>query len=275
MLPQIPHSFDFIHFRDRSDLPHLALVVLLILGIGVGSYLALQPQIFNKKAAEGGLVELAFAPEVVQIQAGKTYEAKVAINPKGQKVTAISLSVEYDPAVVTIIEAKNEEFLPVTLKISDDFVGRLNMIFGSTIDSQPTQPGMVALIKFKANSSGPSRMTMKGNTQVSVAAQETNALSEFPVLELVSAAPGTDSGEEVRYPDNLLLEKAFHQDADPYVKQFQENLDPKPSMGPVRVEPELSGAYVKQLGRDIFIEPVVALNQVLQESATQILRPKK
>lgn len=275
MLPQVPHNFDFLHFRDRSDLPHLALVVLLVLGIAIGSYLSLQPQMFSKKASEGGLVQLAFAPEEVHIQTGRTYEAKVAINPKGQKVTAISLSMEYDPAVITILEAKNEGYLPVALKVSDDFVGRLNMIFGSTIDSQPTQPGMVATLKFKANSNGPSRITMKGNTQVSVAAQDNNALSEFPFLELVSAAPGTEGGEEVRYPDNLLLEKAFHQDSEPFVKEFQEGLEPKPSMVPVRVEPELSGTYIKQLGRDIFIEPVVALNQVLQESATQLIGPKK
>ncbi len=269
----MPHFFDFIHIRDRKDLPHLALVSLLVFGIILGVYLAMQPQIFNKQASESGLVELAFVPESLEIQTGRVYELKVAINPKAERVTAIQLALEYDPAVITIIETKNEGFLPITLKTGDDFNGNLNLVYGSTIESQATQPGMVALIKFKASNNGPSRITMKGNTQVSVASKEGNALSSFPVLEL-QTGDGSQTGEEdVRYPDSLLLEKAFHPEAEPFIREFREGLEPKPEVKPGRVKPEFSGAYIGQLGRDIFIEPIVALNQVLQEQATEILKP--
>jgi hypothetical protein len=218
-------------------------------------------------------VDLSFVPGSLQIQSGTTYEAKIAIDPKGERVTAISLALDYDPAVVSIIETKNEGFLPVTLKVSDDFQGRLNLIYGSTIDSQADKPGNVASIKFKANSNGPSRISLKGNTQVNVASQDGNALSEFPVLDLEPGKSEQDA-EKQSYPGSLLDEKVVLPEADPFVREFQEGLEPKPSVGPVRVEPELSGRYVLQLGRDIFIEPVAALNEVLRDKAEEILKPE-
>ena len=269
MLPQIPHSFDFIHFRDRSDLPHLFLVVILVLGIVLGSYLALQPQLFNKKAAGGGLVDMAFVPDSMQIQPGKIYEAKIEINPKGHRVTALQMAIDYDPAVVTIIEAKNEGFLPVVLKVEDDFAGRLNVIYGSTIESQPDKAGTVTTIKFKANASKASAISLAGNTLVAISTQETNALSVFPELKLV---PGGGTKEDLSYPQNLPLEEVVHQESGPFVNQFKEGLEPLPEIKPQRVKPAFSEAYIKQLGSDIFIEPVVALNEVIQEKAGEIIK---
>lgn len=273
MLPQVPHFFDFIHVKEKKDLPHLALVSLMVFGIIIGVYLSMQPQIFKKQAAEGSLVDLAFVPETIQIQTGKVYEARVAINPKVERVTAVQLALEYDPAVITIIETKNEGFLPVTLKTSDDFNGNLNLTYGSTIDTQTNEPGVVASIKFKANSGQPSRITMKRNTQVSIASKDGNALTSYPALELQTGTGGGTGEEDTRYPDSLLLEKVFHPEAEPFIRDFREALEPKPEVKPERVDPEFSATYAKQLGRDIFIEPVAALNQVLQETATGILKP--
>ena len=271
----MPHFFDFIHLRDRRDLPHIALVSLLIFGIILGVYLAMQPQLFNKQASEGSLVGLAFAPDMLEVQAGRVYEVKIAIDPKSERVTAAQLAIKYDPAVVTIIEVKNEGFLPVILKSQDTFDGTLNLVYGSTIESQAINPGMLASIRFKVNGTGPSEMAIKGNSQINVSSREENALSVFPVLSLVPAAGGTATGEEdVRYPDSLLLEKAFHPDSEPFVREYREGLEPKPEVGVERIEPEFSGAYIRQLGKDIFVEPVVALNQVLQEKATEIIRPE-
>lgn len=272
MLPQMPHFFDFIHVRSVRDLPHLGLVLLLVGGIVLGVYLAMQPQIFNKQAAEGSLVDLRFAPETLQIQSGKVYEAKIAINPKGQRVTALQIYIGYDPADVTILEAKNEGFLPITLKSQDSFDGTLNLIYGSTIETQATKPGMVATIKFKVNSNKASFLSIKGNSQVNVSSREGNVLTAFAVLPLEVAAEGTLTGEEdIRYPDSLLLEKAFFAESEPYVRDFREALEPDPDYGTPRVEPGFSEAYILQLGKDIFVEPIVALNDVIAEKATEII----
>jgi len=264
MVPHIPHVFD--------DLFHITLVGILSFGIILGVYLAMQPQLFNKKASESSLVELAFEPESLNVQSGRVYEAKVTINPKAERVTAVQLSLEYNPTAITIVETKNEGFLPVTLKVQDDFNGRLNLVYGSTIESQPTKPGVVATIKFKVINYEASRITMKGNTQVSVSSKDGNALSMFPVLELQPSQGVSETGEEdLRYQNTLLEEKAVLQDAQPFVRDFQEALEPKPEVKPERISPQFSGAYLKQLGSDIFIAPVTALNQVIEEKAGELI----
>jgi len=67
------------------------------------------------------------------------------------------------------------------------------------------------------------------------------------------------------------LEKAFYPEASPFVRDFKEASEPKPIFAPERVKPALSGAYVKQLGKDFLIEPIVALNQVIEEKAGEII----
>ena len=276
MVPHMPHFFEFIHFRDHKDLPHLALVGLLIFGIVIGVYLSLQPQIFNKQASESSLVEVKFIPESVLVQSGRVYEAKIAINPKGQRVTALQMFIGYNPAKVTILEAKNEGFLPITLKTQDTFEGTLNLVYGATVETMATDAGMVATLKFKVNSGGASEITIKPNSQISVSSLEGNALSDFPVLKLEESSAATQTGsEDVRYPDNLLLEKAFRADSEPFVQEFRDAIEPEPEIKPDRLGPQFSEAYIKQLGRDIFIEPIVALNEVIGEKATQILKPSE
>ena len=280
MLPQAPHLPSFIHFEGKRDLPHLGLVVMLVAGIVLGVYLALQPQIFNKKASEGSLVDLKFAPETIQIQRGKKYEAKIAINPKGQRVTAMQVFLGYDPAVVTILEVKNEGFLPINLKTEDDFKGVLNLTYASTVESQANQPAMVATLHFKVLDSKASEIVIKSDSQVGVSSQEGNALTSYSVLKLepISVEAVQDPSIPVQqgsenYQDDLLLEKAFIPASSPFVRDFTEAITPKPEIKPERLEPQFSEAYLKQLGKDIFIEPVVALNDVIQDKAEEIINP--
>lgn len=263
----------FIHVRSRQDLPHLGLVILLTLGIMLGVYLALQPQIFSKRAAEGSLVEVKFIPESIQISNGRVYEARIAINPKGRRVTAVQLAIKYIPTQVTILETKNEGFLPIDLKVKDSFDGNLDLVYGGTVDNVADKPGMLSTLKFKVLSNQASEISIKGNSIVSVASSEENALSEFAVLKLVpnsQGAPQTGS-QDVRYPDSLLLEQAFRPDSEPFVEEFRQAIEPQPEIKPERVEPSFSGAYIKQLGKDIFVEPITALNQVLEEKAGEII----
>ena len=272
MLPQTPHIFDFIHIRSLRDVPHLLLVLFLISGIAVGTYLALRPQTFVNRAAEDNSVELKFAPEVLQIQTGRVYEAKIAINPKQQRVTGVALNIGYDPSSVTILEVINDGFLPVTLKSEDEFNGNLNIVYGSTIETSANQAGMLSTIKFKANQPQGSEMFIKPGSQVTVSSREGNVLKNYSVLSLEAAPAGVNTGEEdVRYPDSLLLEKAFRRDSEPFVREVREALEPKPSTSPDKLEPELSEAYLKQLGREIFIDPITALNDVLTEKAAEII----
>lgn len=268
----MPQVFDFIHFRSFRDLPHLVLVFFLVGGIALGVYLAMRPQVFINRAAEDGTVELKFAPESLDIQAGKVYEAKIAINPKQSRVTGVKLEIGYDPAAVTLLEVINDGFLPVTLKSQDRFDGNLDLIYGSTIETNASQQAMLTTIKFKANQSAGSEMIIKPGSQVTISSKEGNVLNNYSVLSLSPAAAGVETGQQdTRYPDSLLLEKAFRADSEPFVRQVREALEPKPSTSPDRVKPGFNEEYVKQLGRDIFIDPVVALNDVLQEKAEEII----
>lgn len=272
MLPQMPHSFDFIHFRSWKDLPHLVLVFFLVGGIALGVYLAMRPQVFINRAAEDGTVELKFAPESLDIQAGKVYEVKIAINPKQSRVTGVKLEIGYDPAAVTLLEVVNDGFLPVTLKSQDRFDGNLDLIYGSTVETTANKPGMVATIKFKANQATGSEVIIKPGSQVTISSREGNVLNNYSVLSLSPAAAGIETGQaDSRYPDSLLLEKAFRADSEPFVREVREALEPKPSTSPDRVDPGLNSQYAKQLGKDIFIDPIVALNDVLLEKAEELI----
>lgn len=270
MLPHIPQVFEFIHIKSRKDLPHLGIVVLLLLGIGIGVYLALQPQIFNKQAAEASVVDLKFIPGRLQVEAGKDYEAKIAINPKGNRVNAVQLSISYDPEVVSILEVKNAGFLPVELKINDDLQGNLNLIYGSTIESNAKEPGMLSAIKFKILNPSSASFEVKPTSEISISSKEGNALSVFPKLS-IEPVDFASPGEEAKYPDNLLLEKAFFASSGPAVRDVRESLEPKPGLKQTRVKPEFSMAFIKQLGVDIFISPIAALNQILEQKTGEIL----
>lgn len=270
MLPHNLPAFNFIHFRSREDLPHLAIVLLLIIGIGVGVYMALQPQIFNKEASERSIVDLKFIPGQVFIDTGKEYEVKIAINPKGERVTAVQLNIAYSAGIISVLEVKNGGFLPIDLKINDDRQGNLNLIYGSTIENEANRPGIVSVIKFKALSPGPASFEVKPLSEVSVSSKEGNVLSVFPKL-LIEPLGTASPGQEIQYPDNLLLEKAFFASSEPVVRDFKEILEPGPEMKPERVRPGFSGAFIKQLGTDIFISPILALNQVLEEKAGEII----
>lgn len=272
MLPQPPHIFDFIHVRSLRDIPHLLLVLFLVAGIGLGTYLALQPQTFINRASEDGTVEVKFVPELMQVQSGNVYEVKIAINPKQQRVTGASLNIGYDPAAVTILEVSNAGFLPVTLKSQDMFDGNLNIIYGSTIDTSADQPGILTNIKFKANTAQGSEIVIKPGSQVTVSLREGNVLNNYSVLSLETAPVGVSTGQvDTRYPDSLLLERAFRRDSEPFIRDVKEAFEPKPSTSPDRIDPELSEAYIKQLGREIFIDPIIALNDVLQDKAAEII----
>ncbi len=276
MLPPFPHLLDILHIKSRQDLPHLGMVTLLVFGIILGVYLSLQPQLFNKQASVEGIVDIKFAPDTLAVQSNRVYEAKIAINPKGERITAVDLQIGYDPAAVTILEVKNEGFLPVNLKTEDDFKGSVNVIYGSTIENKTDQPGMVAAIKFKTLTGKDAEISIKPGSQVSVSSQEGNVLTSFPGLKLQngSQGQGQTGQQDVRYPDSLLLEKAFFPDSSPFVRDFKEASEPKPEIKPDRVKPQFSEAYIKQLGKDIFIEPVVALNQVLQDKVGEVIKPK-
>lgn len=265
MVPRLSRFTDFIHIKSRKDLPHLGLVIFLVLGIILGVSLALQPQIFNKRAAEETLIEVKFIPEVLQVESGKTYEVKIAVNPKGQRVTAAKIHINYDPEVVSILKTTNAGFLPVTLKTEDSRDGDLTMIFASTIDSQPDQAGMLAGIEIKALNPFPSTLQVMPDSEVTVSSQEENVLTVFPKLAIEPLESTLAPGETPGYPDNLLLEKAFFPSSSPYVRDFKEILEPDPELKPERVKPEFSITFVRQLGTDIFISPIVALNQVLEE----------
>lgn len=268
----MPHLFDLIHIKSREDLPHLGMVALLISGIIIGVYLALQPQIFNKQASFDGIVDIQFAPPVLQVQTNRIYEAKIAINPKGERVTAAHLQIGYDPAALIILEVKNEGFLPVNLKTQDSFDGNLNLIYGSTIESQTEKPGIIASITFKTLANTDTKISINPGSQVSVSSKEGNVLTNFPALMIEdTTGQATTGGEDKRYPDSLLLEKVFYPDSAPFVRDFKEASEPEPELKPERVKPQFSGAYIKQLGRDIFIEPVLALNQVIEEKAGEII----
>jgi len=276
MVPRIPHIFEFIHFRDRKDLPHLGLVILLIGGIILGVYLALQPQIFNKKAAEDSLVDVKFMERDVQVTPGKTYEVKIGVNPKGERVTGMELNLSYDPTALTILEVKNEEFLPITLKSKDSFDGNFNLIYAGTVQSQTREPGIAASIKFKYIGNSPSVFSIKPGSQVSISSKQGNVLTNFDSLQIQTIKSNQEEkpGGKVQYPDNLLLEKAFFPASQPFVDEVREAIEEKPEVGPERIKPELSERYILQLGKDIFVDPIVALNQVIEEKAADILKPE-
>lgn len=258
------------HIKSLKDLPHLFIVTLLVMGIGLGVYLAMQPQLFNKQAAEGAVIDLTFLPREMKVETGKEYEAKIAINPKGQRVTAAQLSVSYDPRVIAVVGITNGGFLPVSLRTLDDKQGNLNLIYGSTIDSQTGQAGILSVIKFKTLIPESTVIKINPPSQVSISSREGNVLEAYPKLTIESL-DRTAPGEQTRYPDNLLLEQAFFASSEPVVRDFRESLEPKPERGPERVKPEFSEAFLKQLGMDIFISPIVALNEVLEEQAGKLL----
>lgn len=253
-----------------KDLPHLVIVVLLLFGIGLGVYLSLQPQIFKKQAAGDSIVDLKFIPESIKVETGRDYEAKIAINPKGQRVTAIALYIAYNPDVISVVEINNGGFLPVDLKINDDHKGNLNLIYGSTLETQANEPGMISVIKFKVLNPNSSTLQVKPTSEVSISSKEGNVLNDFTKL-LIEPLGALAPGEKVQYPGNLLLEKAFFASSEPAVRDFRESLEPKPELKPYRIKPEFSGAFIKQLGIDIFISPILALNQVIEEKVGEIL----
>lgn len=265
MIPKIRVT-DLVHFKSVKDLPHLALVIFMVFGIIIGVWLSLQPQLFTKRASEDNLLDVKFIPDTIQVQTGKTYEAKIAINPKGERVTAVKLNMTYDPQTISVTQIKNDGFLPVELKVEDTFDGNLQLVYGSTIDTQATQPAMLATIVFKVINPFSSEIQAKTDSEVSVSSSSDNALKSFPVLKIEPIWDGVNPGEEPKYPDNLLLEKAFFPDSSPVVRDFKESFDPKPLIKPERIDPEFSMDYLKQLGEDIFIAPVQSLNQVLQEA---------
>lgn len=262
---RFPHLSNIIHIKSRKDLSHLGLVVFLILGIVLGVSLALQPQIFNKKAAESAVVDLKFLPENIRVESGKTYEANIAIDPKEERVTAVKLHIKYDPEVVSILETSNAGFLPVTLKVEDSRSGDLTLVYASTIDSEATKPGMIASLKIKALNPFFSSLDIMSDSEVTISSKEGNVLTVFPKLSIEPVDQRGSPGGAPKYPENLLLEKAFFPSSSPFVRDFRESLEPKPEVKPERVKPELSIAFVKQLGSDIFISPIIALNQVLEE----------
>lgn len=270
MLPHIPQKFEFIHIKSVKDLPHLLIVIFLILGIGLGVYLAMRPQIFINRAQESSLIDLKFIPEYLQVQTGKTYEAKIGINPKGERVTAAQLNIRYDPLAVRVEEVKNGGFLPIDLKIKDDFDGNLTLVYGATIETQAILPGMLTTIKFKVINPYTSSFEIKTDSEVSVSSKEGNVLDHFSKM-IIEPMESTAPGEIKEYPDNLLLEKAFFASSEPAIRDFKEILEPKPEFKPGRVKPAFSEAFILQLGKDIFISPIVALNEVLQEKAADVL----
>jgi hypothetical protein len=158
----------------------------------------------------------------------------------------------------------------VQLRINDDHQGKLTLIYGSTIESQANKPGMLSVIKFKVLKEEFTSFDVSPTSEVSVSSVEGNVLTVFPKLVIEPSDIATPK-EEVRYPDNLLLEKAFFASSEPVVRDFRESLEPKPVVKPGRVKPEISFAFIKQLAGDIFISPIVALNQVLEEKVGEIL----
>lgn len=270
MLPHVPQVFEFIHIRSWKDLPHLFIVLLLVFGIGLGVYLALQPQIFKKQAQEGSRIDLKFIPDNLKVEPGKDYETKLALNPKGSRVSAVKLNISYNPETVSVLEIRNGGFLPVELKISDDHQGKLTLIYGSTIESQADKPGMLSVIKFKVLNEDITAFEVVPGSEVSFSGEEGNVLSAFPKMVVEPSGIKTPE-EDIRYPDNLLLEKAFFASSEPAVRDFRESLEPKAEFKEGRVNPGFSIAYIQQLGRDIFISPIAALNQVLEEKTGEIL----
>src|SRR3989344_691205 len=255
--------FSRLHIKSIRSLPKIGMVIFLVFGVILTVSLALQPQIFNKRAAKSNLVDLKFVPDNLLMEAGRTYQIKAAIDPKGERVTAVKLHIKYDPGVISILETTNNGFLPVTLKIEDSRDGNLTLVYASTIDSDSSKPGIIAGIQIKALNPQHSLIELMSDSEVSVASREGNVLTDFPKI---SVEPVDDNlpGEPPKYPDNLLLEKAFFPSSSPFVRDFRESLEPKPQIKPGRIEPEISVAFIKQLGSDIFISPIVALNQVLE-----------
>ncbi len=267
-MPHIPHSFDFIHIKSVKDLPHLFIVLLLVSGIGIGVYLSLQPQLFSKQAAEGNIIDVSFLPEIIEAKVGESYDLKIGINPKGQRVTAAKLIVKYDPQVVSIAEVQNGGYLPVTLKVEDDFNGKLTLVYGSTIDSKSPPLGLLSLVKLRIQNPYNSEVGLDTDSEINIATQEDNVLNNYPKLTI--EALNNQSEEDAKYPNNLLQEKPFFASSQPTVDDFQKSMEERAGLKPGRIDPEFSEAYIKQLAGDA-VSPIVALNKVLQEKVGDVL----
>lgn len=248
----------------------IPVLIFLIIGIIIAVILARNPQIFNKQASEGALVDLKILPEKLSVELGGNYDFKIAINPKAQRVTAASITLRYDPQAIAINKVKNEGFLPIDLKIYDDKLGILTMVFGTTIDVPADKPGMLATISFKALENLNSKIQIEPGSEVSVSSTSGNVLSVYPTIEL-TAQSSSQTPQDISYPNNLLLEKAFFANPSPFVQEVRDSLDPKIVIKPGRIKPAFSEAYIMQLGKDIFIEPIIALNQVIEQKAGEFI----
>lgn len=251
--------------------PRILIVILLVLGIGLAVYLSGKPQLFYKFASEGSIIDLKFIPELVHTTPLMAYEVKIAINPKVERVTSASLEISYNPQAISIIGVENNGFLPIVLKSEDDHAGHLKIVYGSTIENVADKPGFLATIRFKSLTPIDSQIAIKPGSEITVSSVEGNVLNTYPVLQIQPAEGGNFSEQDQTYPNNLLLEKAFFASSEPVVRDYRNSLDPQPELKPERVGPEFSVIYVKQLGNDIFVAPIQALNQVLEEKTGKII----
>ena len=163
-------------FSQRPPLFSLAIAALIMIaGLGAGLMFMKQSQDVRSRATVTGTM-LALSPGTATAAVGATIPIGVTINTDTDTVSAVVLSLSYDPTAIQIVSFTPGTVLPVPLVAETHDNGAISV----TLAAQPTTPftgaGILGTWQVKILAAKQSSISFTSATQVAAVDKTGNAL---------------------------------------------------------------------------------------------------
>jgi hypothetical protein len=188
-------------FANEDGIVPLALLVAVF---GVVSFLVISSvtpfggmfsKLYPKPAshAASGIVDLSLSPAQVTVSQNGTFNLDVVINAKTDLVSAASVQVNFDPAVLQATSVTAGSFLPIAIVPGAVGSGTASITLGANPGSPVSGNGTLAVITFKALQNTTTSVVSfdTTNTQVAVIGLTGNQVGSLSSANVVVGSSST------------------------------------------------------------------------------------
>ena len=233
----------FANFAGKYFLPALGIFTLSLL-VCI-TYIIVKtiskPVVIEKKKAEepstGPLFKIN--PDMVSAKIGESFNINLIIDTKSLSVSAVDLTVTYDPTVLRVNYVNQTTFLPVVLRAPTINEGTISMALGSDPTAPKTGVDSLALINFTVIYYGNITINYNNTSQAAAIGQSGNIITSLTGVNVLVPTPTLlpASGSTVtiyaagtfakKYPsmdllvDNKVVLSAFEVSGDPTKREFK------------------------------------------------------
>lgn len=153
-------------------------IIIVLTSVPVGVFLVKREQELRLRAAPA--TTLFLSPDTRSWNVGEIFNVNVNVNTGGNQITSVDLVLNFDPAILEVINIIPGTFLPSPTEIQKNInnaTGSITYSFYTTRENAKSGEGVLAVISLKGKAAGISALTFSPQTVISALQEDQNVLT--------------------------------------------------------------------------------------------------